>query len=70
MLTQLAQAVRERRLSAAELVQESIAFVYADGGDRWIDETAPPLVEATVTDDYGNAVRLPSPAVRIVSLDQ
>ena len=23
------------------LVQESIAFVYADGGDAWLDETAP-----------------------------
>jgi nucleoside-diphosphate-sugar epimerase len=29
------RAVRER------LVQESIAFVYADGGDGWLDEDAP-----------------------------
>ena len=26
---------------AARLVQESIAFVYADGGDAWLDEDAP-----------------------------
>ena len=31
-----AQAARVRRL-----VQESIAFVYADGGDAWLDEDAP-----------------------------
>jgi UDP-glucose 4-epimerase len=26
---------------ARRLVQESLAFVYADGGDRWLDEDAP-----------------------------
>jgi len=42
-------------------VQESIAFLYADHGDRWIDEDAPidplaNLVSATVAE--GNAVRV------------
>lgn len=32
-----AQAVSVRRL-----VQESIAFVYADGGNAWLDDDAPP----------------------------
>jgi UDP-glucose 4-epimerase len=35
-IARAAQAARVRRL-----VQESIAFVYADGGDAWLDEDAP-----------------------------
>jgi UDP-glucose 4-epimerase len=35
-IARAAQAVRVRRL-----VQESIAFVYADGGEAWLDEDAP-----------------------------
>ena len=35
-IARAAQAARARRL-----VQESIAFVYADGGDAWLDEDAP-----------------------------
>ncbi|MDX6525993.1 MAG: hypothetical protein QOI43_1504 [Gaiellales bacterium] len=35
-IARTAQAARVRRL-----VQESIAFVYADGGDAWLDEDAP-----------------------------
>src|SRR5262245_20493466 len=30
-----------RGAGVGRLVQESIAFVYADGGDDWLDETAP-----------------------------
>src|SRR6185436_1615735 len=39
-----ASAAIARAASAAgagRLVQESIAFVYADGGDAWLDEDAP-----------------------------
>jgi UDP-glucose 4-epimerase len=36
MIARAAQAARVPRL-----VQESIAFVYADGGDAWLDEEAP-----------------------------
>src|SRR4051812_37871039 len=39
-----ASAVIARAAGAAgarRLVQESIAFVYADGGDAWLDEDAP-----------------------------
>ena len=32
---------------AERLVQESLAFVYADGGDAWLDEDAPVLAGAT-----------------------
>jgi len=35
----IARAARGAR--AQRLVQESIAFVYADGGDAWLDEDAP-----------------------------
>jgi nucleoside-diphosphate-sugar epimerase len=35
----IARAARATR--AQRLVQESIAFVYADGGDSWLDEDAP-----------------------------
>jgi UDP-glucose 4-epimerase len=35
----IARAARAAR--ARRLVQESIAFVYADGGDAWLDEDAP-----------------------------
>ncbi len=35
----VARAARAAR--APRLVQESIAFVYADGGDAWLDEDAP-----------------------------
>src|SRR3954463_14164792 len=35
----IARAARAAR--AQRLVQESIAFVYADGGDAWLDEDAP-----------------------------
>jgi nucleoside-diphosphate-sugar epimerase len=35
----IARAARAAR--AQRLVQESIAFVYADGGDEWLDEDAP-----------------------------
>jgi UDP-glucose 4-epimerase len=35
-ITRAARAARVQRL-----VQESIAFVYADGGDAWLDEDAP-----------------------------
>ena len=35
-IARAAQAARVQRL-----VQESIAFVYAEGGDRWLDEDAP-----------------------------
>ncbi|HET9102664.1 MAG TPA: NAD(P)-dependent oxidoreductase [Solirubrobacteraceae bacterium] len=35
-IARAAQAVGARRL-----VQESVAFVYADGGDAWLDEDAP-----------------------------
>lgn len=45
---------------AQRYVQESIAFTYADGGDRWLDEGAPidmvPYVASTV-DAEGNARR-------------
>ena len=30
-----------RATGAARFVKESITFVYADGGDRWLDESAP-----------------------------
>jgi UDP-glucose 4-epimerase len=36
VIARAAQAARVQRL-----VQESIAFVYADGGDAWLDEDAP-----------------------------
>ncbi len=36
VIARAAQAAGARRL-----VQESLAFVYADGGDRWLDEDAP-----------------------------
>ncbi len=44
-------------------VQESIAFLYADQGDRWIDETAPidavwPLTSARDADERGITARL------------
>jgi nucleoside-diphosphate-sugar epimerase len=34
-----------RATGAARFVKESITFVYADGGDRWLDEDAPLLGE-------------------------
>lgn len=48
---------------ASRLIQESLAFLYADGGDTWIDEEAPvaprgttataPIAEANATDLFG-----------------
>src|SRR4051794_33502502 len=39
-----ATIARAARAAGAErLVQESIAFVYADGGDAWLDEDAPAI---------------------------
>jgi len=45
---------------AARFVQESIAFRYADGGDRWIDEEAalaPSALTASVADAEASAAR-------------
>lgn len=36
-----ALAEAARRAEVARYVQESICFVYSDGGDRWLDEDAP-----------------------------
>ena len=36
-----AVAAAAEAAGAARLVQESVAFVYADGGDAWLDEDAP-----------------------------
>jgi hypothetical protein len=42
MRTEASAAIaRGRGPPAQRLVQESIAFVYADGGDAWLDEDAP-----------------------------
>lgn len=42
-----AVAVAAGEVGAERLIQESIAFVYADGGDRWLDEDAPVDSNAT-----------------------
>jgi nucleoside-diphosphate-sugar epimerase len=40
----LAVARAARQAGVRRLVQESVSFVYADGGDSWLDETSPLLV--------------------------
>jgi UDP-glucose 4-epimerase len=55
-IARAARAARVRRL-----VQESIAFVYADGGDAWLDEDAPVAgggVTATALSAERNARKL------------
>jgi nucleoside-diphosphate-sugar epimerase len=59
-----ASAVIARAAQAAgagRLVQESLAFVYADGGDAWVDEGAPVIGGGTTTTALAaesNATRL------------
>ena len=44
-----AVAAAARDAGASRLVQESLAFIYADGGDGWIDEDAPVAVSGPTT---------------------
>jgi nucleoside-diphosphate-sugar epimerase len=56
VIARAAQAVRAERL-----VQESLAFLYADGGDAWLDEGAPVIGGGTTTTALAaetNATRL------------
>src|SRR4051794_41674267 len=39
--TEASAAIARAAAGAQRLIQESIAFVYADGGDAWLDEDAP-----------------------------
>src|SRR4051794_17069287 len=39
--TEASAAIADAAQEVPRLVQESIAFVYADGGDAWLDENAP-----------------------------
>jgi UDP-glucose 4-epimerase len=44
-----AVALAAQEAGAARLVQESLAFVYADGGDAWLDEDAPVDARSTTS---------------------
>lgn len=68
-IARAAQAAGVRRL-----VQESIAFVYADGGDAWLDEDAPGAYRPTLwLDDAAAAVaaslRVPAGTYNVADAD-
>ena len=56
-----AVALAAHAAGAGRLVQESLAFAYADGGDAWLDENAPLVgggTTTTVLDAEANAAEL------------
>jgi nucleoside-diphosphate-sugar epimerase len=56
-----AVALAARQAGAGRLVQESVAFLYADGGDAWLDEGAPVAsgeTTSTALTAEANATRL------------